>query len=362
MILARILLALVLLGAEAQAGDADPTTRHHLTLHGKQIPLPAGDWLVAGSASSVTDVAGRVLPGPVATLVLFRLEGGSVTAFITVHTNILPAQHGWGVAAACGRTDLYAVTQETGVDGEVSCSFVAPVEVAAAPSGASSSPAWQRARALAGERGWRLPERWLMAGARQGDREDFVDIRYHFAPQQWGWPDSGADSMPSDLVRSLVRWRPAMAAAVESGLKNRLADDFTLSCPDADPDDVAAGPDGRTRVLDALLAEGLLSPIQYQEQLRPAPEPGSDSSDDAPAALGLLAVKTVGWRVVVALSVALLSYAFTSSAAVAGGITIATAVVNGGLYFGHELLWRDFDRAPAAPAQTIEFAGAGTTR
>ena len=360
-----LLIALALPAIPVQAADADPAPdavlRHLLTLQGKQIPLPAGEWLVAGSALATKDLAGGTLPAPVASLVLFRVDAASVTAFVTVHVNSLPAHRGWGTAEVCGRPAPSVVAREPGANGEVSCSFVAAVDAPAAPRQALSSPAWRRAQALAAERGWRLPERWLMAGAREGDREDVVDVRYHFDPQAWGGPVPAAESVPAGFVAALIRWRPAMAAAAEAGLKNRLEADFTLPWPDAAPGGLAAESGSRADALGALLAEGWLSPAQYQEQLALPAEPGGDPSDDTPAVMGMLAVKTVGWRAVVALSVALLSYAFTSSAAIAGGITIATAVVNGGLYFGHELLWREFDRTPAPVSQTIEFAGAGLT-
>lgn len=368
MILPRMLLliALALPAPPARAADAAPAPdavlRHLLTLQGKQIPLPAGEWLVAGSALATKDLAGGTLPAPVASLVLFRVDAAAVTAFVTVHVNSLPARRGWGTAEVCGHPAPAVVAREPGADGEVSCSFVVAVAAPAAPrQTSSSSPAWTQARALAAARGWRLPERWLMAGAREGDREDVVDVRYHFDPQGWDGPVSAGAAVPAAFVAALIRWRPAMAAAVEAGLKNRLEADFTLPWPDAAPGGLAAESGSRADALAALLAEGWLTPAQYKEQLALPAEPGGDPADDTPAVMGMLAVKTVGWRAIVALSVALLSYAFTSSAAIAGGITIATAVVNGGLYFGHELLWRAFDRTPVPASQTIEFAGAGLT-
>ena len=384
MSLVRALLVLVLLGAEAQAAEADQPVRHHLTLYGKQMPLPSGDWLVAGTAPTNKDIANQPLPAPVVTLVLFRVDGGAVTAFITVHTNILPARRGWGAAGACHRSDLYVAALDTNADDGVSCSFAAPVSVLAPvapeelPSGLPSSPAWQSARALAAERGWQLPETWLMAGARVGDREDFVDIRYHFDPRRWGWSAPAFDGAPdgntnpwapavvkrdpprAHLVEALIRWQLAMVSAVELGLKNRLEDDFALSWPRTAAGGTGRGIDERKEALDALLAEGRLSPAQYQEQLRLAAESETDAADDD--ALWMIGAKTVGWRIVVASSVAVFSYAFTSSAAIAGGIAVTNAVVNGALYFGHELFWKKLDptATPSSP-QIIDFAGAGIT-
>ncbi len=363
MTLLRALLVLVLLGAEAQAADAPLSPDRDLTLYGKQIPLPAGNWLAAGSAPTSKDSAGHPLPAPVVTLVLFRVEGGAVTAFVIVHTNIMPAGHGWGAAGACRRTDLYAATLDLSAGGDVSCSFVAPVTAFGAADEPSSSPAWRSALALAAECGWHLPETWLMAGARVGDREDFLEIRYHFDPGRWaGAAAASGDAAQVQVpqVQALIRWRLEMAAAVDRGLRNRLAPDFALSWPGDRRDGLGAAKDGRAEALDALLAEGRLSLAQYQAQRRLVAAPGQDASDTSPD-LWMVGAKTVGWRLVVASSVALLSYAFTGSALVAGGITGVTALVNGGLYFGHELFWRNLDSTLETSPQTIDFVGAGIT-
>jgi len=342
----------LLFGAGAHAAEAGHPLRHYLPLFGKQIPLPAGDWQVAGSIRTVADGAGQTLPAPVATVVLVQVEAGTVTAFIMIHTNVSPARRGWGAAAACYRTGLYAAVPNAGTQGDVSCSFAARVSLAV-PVGAMeppSSPAWQGARALAVARGWNVPEGWLMAGARVGDREDFVDVRYHFDPGRRVLPATAPAAAAAAPVDALIRWRPVMAAAVESGFKNRLDD----------PGAADSVGERRRQALDGLLAQGRLSPAQYQEQLREATRPEDDAADNA-AQMWMVAAKTVGWRVVVASSVALLSYAFTNSAVVAGGITGVTALVNGVLYFGHELFWKELDATAAEPPPVIDFAGAGIT-
>ncbi len=360
-------LALLLFGAPApaQTADTDQWFRRTAPFHGKQIPLPAGDWRIAGSApglqASLQDKAGQALPAPVATLVLVQADAGVVTAFVTIHTNTAPARHGWGTATPCRRTDLLAVTLTVGPGGEVSCSFAATVALGAETGPAPS--AWQDARDLASRRGWSLPDRWLMAGARIGDHEDFIEIRYHFAPQPpasepWTSAALAKDPSRAGAIAALVRWRLAMAEAVEAGLKNRLDAGFALPWPDVATGAAQSALAARKQALDSLLAQGRLTPAQYQEQLRLAAAPDSSAADDADH-LWMTAAKTVGWRVVVASSVALLSYAFTSSAVIAGGIAGTTAVVNGVLYFGHELFWQKLDPTGAAPMPVIDFVGAG---
>jgi uncharacterized membrane protein len=358
-------ICVLLVGAGADAAESDSGTDRPVVLYGKQIPLPAGNWQRVGSALTATDDAGHPVPGPVMSVVLFRVEQGTVTAFVTIHTNLRPAQQGWGAAAACRRTDLYAATPGVDHGGDVSCSFAAPVFAVtpAAPNHPPSSPAWGLALAEAREHGWSLPETWLMAGARVGDREDFIDIRYHFNPRSLSPSNTGALSAPPSravLIERLVQWRLIMAAAVDAGFKNRLAAGFVLPWPDGTANGAALESHDREQALADLLAQGRLTPAQYQEQVHLVTTPNPDPLGDVNA-LWMVAAKTVGWRVVVAASVAVLSYAFTGSALVAGGITGVSTLVNGGLYFGHELLWKTFDPYTENTDPIIDFPAVGLT-
>ena len=365
--LIRILapVCVLLVGVEAGAAESVSGTDRPLVLYGKQIPLPAGDWQKVGSALTATDAVGHPVPAPVMSVVLFRVEQGIVTAFVTVYTNLRPARQGWGAAAACRRTDLYAATPGVDHGDDVSCSFAAPVFAVtpAAPNHPPSSPAWALALAQAQEHGWSLPETWLMAGARVGDREDFIDIRYHFNPRSLNRPGAGvlpASSSRAVLIERLVQWRLTMASAVDEGFKNRLDEGFVLPWPDGTSNGGPSESHDREQALANLLAQGRLTPAQYQEQVPLVAAPSPDSLGDANA-LWMVAAKTVGWRVVVAASVAVLSYAFTGSALVAGGITGVSTLVNGGLYFGHELLWKTFDPYTENKDPIIDFPAVGLT-
>jgi uncharacterized membrane protein len=151
-----------------------------------------------------------------------------------------------------------------------------------------------------------------------------------------------------------------MAAAVDAGFKNRLAAGFVLPWPDGTANGAALESHDREQALADLLAQGRLTPAQYQEQVHLVTTPNPDPLGDVNA-LWMVAAKTVGWRVVVAASVAVLSYAFTGSALVAGGITGVSTLVNGGLYFGHELLWKTFDPYTENTDPIIDFPAVGLT-
>jgi uncharacterized membrane protein len=418
------LLALLLVLFAATVGTAraelpaqDRSFSHHLTLAGKQIPLPPGDWRVAGISSVVAGgPADHAAGAVIETLVLFLLRGPAVESFVVINTNALPADHGWGLAGACRRSDLYAAAIEAESSGDVFCRFAGHVQTIVDDR---SAPAWRAAVRLANERGWRLPQTWLMAGFRIADRRDVVDVRYHFNPEPQGepgspplppvplwlamipgasalvpvtmpalteppaWADSpwavahlGENAGRRNLADRLVRWSEMMRTPIEQGFRNQLADQPDQPMPwTAAADALAtAAPDPRRQALDGLLAAGRLTPAQYQDQLAAlAADPPTPATPDAgngdggngdggsgdSGGLWLLLAKTAGWRMTATTSSMLLCYLVTGNFVIAGSIAAVSTMVNGALYFGHEVLWQAATKPRTEPARTLDFADAG---
>jgi len=396
--LALAVLVLAPLGAPARAEEApkvDQVYRHGVPLAGKQVPLPAGEWQVAGFNAGVVSFNARETPAVVETLVLFRLRRGMVDGFITINTNAGGVgEHTWGPARDCQRQDLYRTRVYTQAGSEIVCSFAGPVLSALDEQ---SAPAWRSAVRHALDQGWRVPPAWLMVGYRLADRKDVLEVRYHFNPELID-PDSsrgmlreavfdpmallptvtnrewqGNPWMPVKLeqsplrrhaVNQLIHWGEALEGPLEQGFRNALDEQLALPATpwSQAPESVDAG-DPRRQGLEALHAQGRLSDAQYQEQLQAIasepsePQPTTKNADDP----WLLVAKTAGWRVITGSSALALYLAATGNLMIAGSIVGASAVVNSGLYFAHELAWSSLIKAKNAQKPGVEFAPAGRT-
>ncbi|HYH22659.1 MAG TPA: DUF2061 domain-containing protein [Azospirillum sp.] len=293
------LAAVALASAPAAAGDE--RYAGHFALAGKQIPLPEGEWVLAGQGGTA----------PFESAVLVQLSGGDVRAFVIATTNTEPAEAGWGLTRDCSRSDFdfAAIQYVSAMDG--ACRFVNRVTTSARPD---SSPAWIAAAETAARKDWTLPSLWLMAGVRITDRRDVVDVRYHFLG---GVPEIAA------------AWTEQALAKAERGLRRRLEGDGPLAMP-------------------------LLSVASAPYRVSPPVVKGDDAGTPA---WGVGLMKMVSWRIVGTAADVGLAYAFTGDPLLSGGLAATGAVVNSLLYFGHELAW---DQARKDAPALLEFAGAGS--
>ncbi|MFO1057531.1 MAG: hypothetical protein U1E53_11255 [Dongiaceae bacterium] len=254
------LVLLLLSGSLAAARAADPfvpgtVLQSPVTLAGKQLVLPQGDWVVAGHGFETVAGLENVPYGAIESLVLFRLAPApskQVAAFVVARRNAVAIEQGWGIAPECQRTDLLLAAQYDDSDGHVFCGFVTHVLSAA---GDQDDLAWQGAVHYAQQQGLSLPTSWLMAGFRLTDFSNLLDVRYHFNPELQGvapdaaanWSDSawsraaiygaltatGTPSTFSSLLNRVAFWRSAppsrepassAAAAERADLVNDLRD------------------------------------------------------------------------------------------------------------------------------------------
>src|SRR5690606_2354657 len=125
----------VALGATAQAAEIGQTFTARAEILGRQIPLPAGEWTVAGRGTNSLTGGNPGAFGTIENAILTRRTGGRIDALVEINVNRLPVGNGWGVAGDCGRTDGLATVAfyKTPVDGF--CMFVVPTAV-----GAPSAP------------------------------------------------------------------------------------------------------------------------------------------------------------------------------------------------------------------------------
>jgi len=299
----------VLLSLAAHAASAE-TVRSLVSVEGKQIPLPPGDWQRAGSA--VTDIHG----GAVVSVVLLRVSGKRADAAVLIQTNKVEGSASWGRPSGCERTDFYSAHIRYASDHDGSCAYVAGVDTAP-QADQTVDAAWREAVRSAAATGVELPRHWLVAAFRVTDPRDGLQVRYFFSPP------------PAD-VDPFVSWSNSAWYAVGSGFRNRIDPAGAPPIPAWPPTGSAASP---------------------AQNARPSLEP--DSYRD----VGLIGLKTVTYRFFGTITDFGVNYLYLGNAATAGGLSLLGTVASSALYFVHELVWRYAD----APANEItDLPGIGT--
>ncbi len=298
-----LLLAMLALLMPTPLRSAQAPLRGTLSLQGKQIPLPEGGWVQAGSAGTADGVV---------SVALLQLRDNAVAAGLLVQASPLGEAPRWGENPACARTDLPYARTHYRSDHDGSCAYVARVE--RGTPGAAIDPAWQGAMRTAEAQGWALPASWGVVALRVTTPLSGVQVRYAIA----GAPAAGPE------VATLVNWAPAAWEAVERGLHNQL-----------DP----------ARPLPPLTAPG------------PAPAWAVPPPDQGELTLSRPVWKTISFRVV---STAI---DFTTNLVAIGEIATAAALssvpilIGPWIYLGHELAWEHFG-ATAEPHDALPGIGA----
>ncbi len=288
----------------ASDGAAADVLQGMITVEGKQVPLPEGEWHIAGRA--VTRAEGLPVRQAVVSVALVRLHGPAVNAAVLIQTNRLDVEPVWGKATACERTDLYFARVRYASDHDGSCAYAAYVD-AAVRLEAAVDPAWKQAMLLGAGMGWRFPTHWLEAAYRITDPRDALQVRYAFDP--------GTDGASAATVQSLVGWTEANWYAVGSGFRNRLG-------PEPGLPDWRRPEDKTTKVL------------------RPVGEEAGSETEH-------IGAKMVTYRIFGTLTDMSVNYLWLGSLPSAGGLAIVSAMASSALYFFHELAWSRFEKPPA---------------
>jgi hypothetical protein len=398
-----MLTALLPLAAQAGAGPVGSVFHGYLSLNGKQVPLPAGEWVLVGDSYEVLPSVAGGAGDAVESVVLFQLSGSSVPAFVAIHRNAIGVDKGWGVAAECSRTDLYAAIAYENSDTHGFCGFATYVLTATPSDGAALS--WKQALDYARLHGLTLPDTWLMGGFRLSDARDLVDVRYHFDPALAGlptrsaasWQDSdwavarldAAAAAPavswSDTARrwasyayslggsepeklsqrraavdGLVAWLDSMRYPVELGFKNRLSGVAAVVAPWAGGE-AAPSPAFATRIerLDELRAMKALSEAQYDVQLAIIQSEQASVAGERWTAEGLTTAKAATNQVSTNIAAFAADYVMTGSIATSLSLIGVHTVVDVGQYWSTEWAWNTFGPRKIEALQTVDLPAAG---
>ena len=303
------------IAAAAGAPQPAPELFHGLiSVEAKEVPLPEGEWHLAGRGVTAEDARHRVL-----SVALVRLRGAAVDAAVLVQTNPLNTDAFWGSAAACERTDLYFARVRYASDHDGSCAYAAYVDAAVQRD--TTDPAWQQVLLHGAGSGWKFPPHWLEASYRISDPRDAIQVRYLFDPTH------GVDRQS---VRTLVAWTETSWRLVGSGFRNRLGVEDAL-------------PDWR-----------------YPDTLGATALPAADAEQSEVAHLG---VKATTYRIFATLTDMSVNYLWLGSLPSASGLAIVGATASSVLYFFHELVWSHYEHPQVLvgdlPGVGIEGPGPG---
>jgi len=363
----RALAAAALISAAALPASAQPTSAIQdfkadqsfsgiLGIAGKQVPLPEGDWRLAGYKRMTVEGSRFNFGayGVIHNLVLFRTSGRNVDAVLDLNVNAIPVTDGWGVSKECSREDLYAVISRYKSGWDASCIFILHTQT---PAADKASPAWSDATAYARTKNLNLPPSWVTAGFRMASRSDVVDARFSFNPATRGlqatngawdqspWHKSKFESDPAKVafVSELARWVGPYASTIEQGMKNRLLVRETYPMPfSSKPPVEAAVATARLKTLDKLYAENGIPEDSYKAQreqivsgkaTEPLPQP------DAPT---IALWKTLAYRPMVSTANIFIDYYWIGQPFAAGVLVVLQVVVNTTKFYFHEIAWERF--------------------
>jgi uncharacterized membrane protein len=369
-------------GTPALALEVGEIASGFAELNGRQIPLPDGDWTVAGQARNgvVSGIAGAF--GTIDSNVLIKIQANQIRGVIEINTNSISVNEGWGTTHACSaeeslaRFNLY----RTAVDGL--CFFVN--ETVAPVNDKSGPKAWNQAIALAKERGLLLPENWLTIGYRISNRYDIIDARYHLdglelgvnAPGRSDWTKGGVESDPNKrrTIIALNAWAGFVAEFFESGLRGRLQGRLKgLSVPlplafnnqkfieNVDPSTVGlASNRARKLQLHRLVDEGVVSVADLETYLAAVDEttPPPTTEDYYKS----LAAKTASYNFFRVSVDYLLAYIVTANAAVSGYITASIVFFHSIAQVINDVAWDNYIKGQQRDgSELVEFHYIGRT-
>ncbi len=334
----------------ANALTAGEVVRDHVAIGGKRIPLPLGDWLVAGLGVQDFDLPELGAFGAINNVVLLQQAGGRVVAMAEINTNAVAVNDGWGRASACKTGQrLHRVTRyRTGW--ETSCFFV---QATSAPANAAGPPAWDGARRLAAITRLTLPELWLTTGFRISDRQDLIDIRLHFLPELLlgggsvgsaaPWTEAAVRTNAAQLnaIQLLATWAAGFEGVITSGLRNRLPA-TVVDMPQLAPF-VSAEPqiDTKLLALEQLYRSGAIDRAAYRLQARQA-------LDEIPELVEQVSVlprsvqKNISFRVFGSTVDYALAFIVTHNSPLSAWITATIVTVHSFIFVANDNYWEDY--------------------
>lgn len=355
------------LAPSANAFSPGDKAQGSVSVAGKQVPLPRGEWIVAGA--SVQNVTQPEIGayGGVRSLILAQVTNGKLSALAEINSNMLPVADGWGQSSACAKGEQFLLVTRYRTGWDLACFFI----VATPLTGAGGPPAWSEARAFLAKANVTLPETALTVGFRASDRQDVVDLRLHFNPallpgvppqDRAVWTSDSVKAKPAQrrAIELLSAWALGVDGWIDRGLGNEL------------PRDPVEGPQraailSETPVTDRKLADlenlynrGAMDVAALGKQeiatLAERPVLSPDSSG-----LSVSIRKAVSYRLFGAAVDSLLAYVVTLGGPASLGLAATVVTVHSVIFVVNDQFWDGYFARSAPPQgqRVVDFAQIG---
>lgn len=307
------------------APDATPPAKlpPTVTLQGKAFPLPPGDWTVlAGEAE-----------GPVSAAVLGRIVDGRLDGLLIARTNTERTSSIVGPPADCTRADVLAATVRFDTPRDGWCGYVKQIRPGPATPG---DTLWAEALDTLRTRKATLPDTFLEAGARVRTRENFLDLRYYFAPSRLPAGTEGTDAQ----VAAMADWLDLLQEPAELGLRGRLPVAWTRLPPPSPASGVqqAIAAQGRDP-LARLLADGAIDQAGFDRQLAIAEAQARERETQSLSLWTRSLAKVATYRVASTADTIATTWVVTGQLGQSLAIAAVNAVVKPVIAYANEIGW-----------------------
>lgn len=312
-----------------QLPESALAARTVFAVDGKQVPLPSGSWNVLATETQA-DVTGTVLGQSV---------NGTLRGLVVIHSNAVKTAAILGPSAECGRSDIvFAVTRyDTPEDGF--CVYGKRV----VPGAMADNALWAVVRDRLAEQGVSVPPVLPMVGARARTQENFLDVRYYFAPPDGGSPASG------DLAAALQDWADLAQEPLELGVRGRLVA-HSLPAPWPWNAGIRSAAAEQIRApLEALAADGVIDASALDHQIAQADAAMADREVQRMSLWSRSFFKVATYRVAAYADTFAVQTFFTASPAQGAAVASIHAVAKPVMAYVNELYWAhsDVGKAPA---------------
>ncbi|MGE0224193.1 MAG: DUF2061 domain-containing protein [Acetobacteraceae bacterium] len=338
------------------AAPGDKIT-NSIRLGAVQIPLPEGEWTVAGTGRQPFEMPAIGAFGTIENVVLFLRHGNEVVAVLEANANALPVNDGWGRTQACiADRQLHLLTRYKS-GWQTGCIFVTTNQISLDSAGPA---AWSQARDFARKENLTLPANWITAGFRSSDRHDLIDARYHFSPAlflgaaapaldkpaEWTGEAVKADRLRESAVQAVIGWADNYDAFVDRGLVNQLPASGAAGPTGLMPEAAAytgatARVDAKLRELDALHRQGRLKWDAYLEQSKAALKETPVVSAEVPM-LSNAVRKNISFRTFGTVVDYMIGYMVTANHATSTGIALSINATDSVWFVLNDQYWDDY--------------------
>lgn len=235
------------------------------------IPLPPGDWEVAGVYTERNNVGTPILDA-----ILIQRQGDQLAKVVRLRTPTAIGRglYGYVISNECGRADVHYMKADSVGVATQDCRLVNHWRM----SQSGNIPrAWRAFEIYSDKSGIRRPLAMIGSVYRLGDNRTFLDASYMLNPEvdgfappkqsDWSSSDWHRSNVPQDpkkvaYVNRLIAWTDEWHGTVKAGFEGRLPakSQPPIQAQPQAPRSSSAPAEERLKALDELLRQKLITP------------------------------------------------------------------------------------------------------